>query len=1570
MAETIKIELTVDSSGAVSGIASVGGALDDLGQKGDRAAGSGKNLTTSFISAQAAIGAAKFAFDALIGAITSTIQTAASFQSAFTGVEKTLNTGNLSFEETQVLLRDLRDGFEELANTIPVSFEELSKIGEIGGQLGIPAQQLEGFTDVIAKLGVTTELTSEAAATQLARLANVTGGIASASFDRLGSTIVALGNNLQTTEPEILAFAQRIAAVGDIVGLSQDQILAFGAAFTSVGVPIEAGATAVQKSLATISEAIAKGGEDLQGFASVAGVSAQEFARVFRDDAAQGFELFLRGLREQGTDATITLENLGLGSERTVTALLSAANGVETFVDALGIASQAFEENIALNKEAELRFATFESQAQLLSNAFDQLQATVGSFIIENRALGEVVSFIRELVISVTESLKGNRDEYLQLVSKGILIFIESIDVAADVVQFLITIFQGLTLVIGSVIGTLGQLAAGVAEFLSFVGAIDETTAAAFQGFADGLIESTVDLALAAEGTKQGIQGFEESLTGLRDRVVEADKEQQKLESTLERTAVRYPEVAGAAGEAGDAVGGSAVAASEASKEYEKLAEAFGKLSVAQLTQDAANLSRVIESNGGAANLTAAQLDAAGKSIDAFRKNGIELSDTLEEVAKRLEELETQKAIDTLVKDIRDLGGSSKQVDILLKSLAQLGDVSQLGEKQIEALAKEIIDLNIPIEDLDPALKAVIDRLNEIDKSNAVKALEAEFRQLSGVVSMEGRAAFEVIREALESTEDEFGKLSDEAIESAIQKLEELARSDPGLTEEIKDLRDEFDLVRDGAFDFGAAIEDLSNIMQAFGVDANSTLGSLITSFQQLGSAIPAIGSFDKSILGNDALSKAEKFQAAAGGIASGIAGIANATSRGGAGQAAASGALSGAAAGAQVAGPIGAGIGAAAGAIVGFFRGRGRDKLKKEIQQSVGATVSEELAKAIKEGAEKAGRTIEQESLLNLGDIISSEGFDAFEGGIKGASESAIKLLAGIKDGSIPAKEGIAELGEAFSLMAAETLEAGRIADAELLSVVQAAKASGEEVPEIAAFIAESLSQAAGGISAIIGQALEIDGKEFGGGIQVFSKEDAQAQATIFSSVFFATLEEEGLRAAVDALGPAFDEMQKKFADFGDVDFGGVGRFFEIARDPQFGPLLDGVQGLNDALVGISNAGYLTQDSFAAFQQQGQAAFDQLTAAGLTEGEALQQLAPFLQSAIDAAERFGIPIDENTQALIAQAEANGIAFETDPMNRMADALTLIAELLGATDEQLSNLGQTAADAGAAVSENLPPAFEEAGQTIDENLRLPIEEGFGQTIDDIKTGIGGITDEFGTVRDSIVGVGEAAVESSATIQDSFGMAAAGIEEGLGPVSDKIGTEIREVGSETASAIDASFDQTNKAIQDGLGEVAGTFISEVVPAASAAEAATLGIAEAARAAARAAKEIDFPNDIPGGGGGGGERSAAIGFSGLLQSDLAFQAHAGEIINIIPAAEVRNMQARGAEVQSAQEGFGGMSVSIGDINITLPGGGGGAPAGERGTGVSDEAFAQQMGRVVLENIGNVVEDALREVLNEQT
>lgn len=309
------------------------------------------------------------------------------FESSFAGVRKTVDASEGQFANLAQTLKDL-------SLDIPVNVNELARIAELGGQLGVGVGGLEEFTEVIAKLGATTNLEIDEAATSMARFANIMG-TSENDFDRVGSTVVDLGNNFATTEHEIFTFGTRLAGIGVTIGATEADILGLAAAFTSLGEPAERGATAVQRTFIAMLSAVDGGGPKLEMFAEIVGVTADEFARMFEEDPTETFIRFERGLdriNDTGGNTTDVLKALGLGSQRTIGLLLKGAAGWEVLDDAVRTANQAYRDNVALDEEAEKRFETTASKIQILANAFRVLAIDIG-----DKTLGPITEIVEAM---------------------------------------------------------------------------------------------------------------------------------------------------------------------------------------------------------------------------------------------------------------------------------------------------------------------------------------------------------------------------------------------------------------------------------------------------------------------------------------------------------------------------------------------------------------------------------------------------------------------------------------------------------------------------------------------------------------------------------------------------------------------------------------------------------------------------------------------------------------------------------------------------------------------------------------------------------------------------------------------------------------------------------------------------------------------------------------------------------------------------------------------------------------------------------------------------------------------
>lgn len=205
----------VGSIVAVVGIAGLDKFEQDLGRMSRAVDGQAQFMRKS-MNVAAAAGVVSFMLS---------IDAAMKFESAFAGVVKTTDGLSDEFGRLNSAGKELAGQFRALALEVPISVNELARIGELGGQLGIPKEELISFTETIANLGKTTNLSIEEGSTSIARFINITKNVAPAGMaiseqaERIGSTVVDLGNKMATTEAEIVAFAMRIAGAGGQVGM-------------------------------------------------------------------------------------------------------------------------------------------------------------------------------------------------------------------------------------------------------------------------------------------------------------------------------------------------------------------------------------------------------------------------------------------------------------------------------------------------------------------------------------------------------------------------------------------------------------------------------------------------------------------------------------------------------------------------------------------------------------------------------------------------------------------------------------------------------------------------------------------------------------------------------------------------------------------------------------------------------------------------------------------------------------------------------------------------------------------------------------------------------------------------------------------------------------------------------------------------------------------------------------------------------------------------------------------------------------------------------------------------------
>lgn len=414
---------------------------NELKAFGDATAGVGKALTAGLtVPIMAGAGYA--------------VKAAVQYESAFAGVKKTVDeTATTSYEK-------LSAGIRNMSKQLPASAAQIARVAEVSGQLGISADNVLGFTKVMIDMGESTNLSAEDAATAIAKIANITG-MSADQYQRFGSSLVALGNNFATTEADILQMANRMASAGTIAGLTNQEILGLATAMSSVGIEAEMGGSAMSQTLVAIEKAVATGSDKLQGFADIAGMTADRFTEKWKSSPAEALQAFITGLGEldkKGESATLKLDELGLSGIRQSNMLKSLSSASDMMTQAITMSNDAWDKNRDLTDEASKRYETTESKLKILRNEVTDVAIEFGGPLVD--ALRDALKAGKPWIKAAADMAKSfselDREQQQQILKWGMI--------AASAGPALS--------ILGNGIGVIGSVFKGVSKVTSTLGKV------------------------------------------------------------------------------------------------------------------------------------------------------------------------------------------------------------------------------------------------------------------------------------------------------------------------------------------------------------------------------------------------------------------------------------------------------------------------------------------------------------------------------------------------------------------------------------------------------------------------------------------------------------------------------------------------------------------------------------------------------------------------------------------------------------------------------------------------------------------------------------------------------------------------------------------------------------------------------------------------------------------------------------------------------------------------------------------------------------------------------------------
>ena len=447
----------------------------------------GKSLTTHVTAPITALG-------------TAAVKASIDYEYAFADVRKTVDATEEEYDR-------LSDSVKQMSTEVAASAGDIAEVMSIAGQLGIENEHLADFTRTMIDLGNSTNMVAADAASEAARFANIMG-MSQNEFQNLGSTLVDLGNNYATTESEIMSMSLRLAGAGRQVGLSEAQILGFAAALSSVGIESQMGGSAFSKALIKMEVAAATGGDALEDFARVSGMSASQFKDLWERDAASAFQAFIVGLSkmdEEGVSAIKTLDDIGIAEIRLRDTLLRATNASELFNKTQATANKAWSENAALTNEANKRYATTKSRLTNLKNTALMFARQIGDDL--NPTIQQIIDKANALLQKFLSLDKTQRESIVKWAA-----FAAAVGPVVLVLGKVVGAVGTVTGALGKAFTAIGKFSASVSMAGGGIGGLVKVLASskvAMVALAAALVYGAVKLVDVASGAKAAREALE-----------------------------------------------------------------------------------------------------------------------------------------------------------------------------------------------------------------------------------------------------------------------------------------------------------------------------------------------------------------------------------------------------------------------------------------------------------------------------------------------------------------------------------------------------------------------------------------------------------------------------------------------------------------------------------------------------------------------------------------------------------------------------------------------------------------------------------------------------------------------------------------------------------------------------------------------------------------------------------------------------------------------------------------------------------------------------------------------------
>ena len=351
------------------------------------------------------------------------------FESAMADVKKVVDF------DTPQQFKEMNRDIVALSKTIPMTAEDIAKMVAAGGQAGIAKEELLGFAESAAKMGVAFDITAEQAGDMMAKW-RTAFKMNQADVVSLADKINYLGNTTAASAPLISDVVTRIGPLGEVGGVASGEIAALGASIVGAGVNSEIAATGIKNLI--LGMTAGEGATNSQAAAFQAlGMDAGEMAVRMQTDAKGAILDVMKALKNLSKErqATVLSDLFGKESIGAIAPLLSNLEALEDNFNKVGDSTKYAG---SMDGEFAARCETTENSIQLMKNSISAMAINIGGMLLP--AIKDVVESLAVAVNWAADFATQHETltRVLVYASSTVIGFVAAVNVLKSPIMFVI----------------------------------------------------------------------------------------------------------------------------------------------------------------------------------------------------------------------------------------------------------------------------------------------------------------------------------------------------------------------------------------------------------------------------------------------------------------------------------------------------------------------------------------------------------------------------------------------------------------------------------------------------------------------------------------------------------------------------------------------------------------------------------------------------------------------------------------------------------------------------------------------------------------------------------------------------------------------------------------------------------------------------------------------------------------------------------------------------------------------------------------------------------------------------